>query len=315
LKGGRNLNTSTERVKTHRNSLAGLGMKKRFSLTPLLFILPAIIPLGIFWVYPMFYSLLISFTDWDYMSPDYEYVGLGNYTELISDPGFYAVLINTLTFSLGVVIPSVMGGLFLALLVSGKEKGMGIYRTLLFSPWVTPTVAISIVWSWIYEPNVGFANWILNMLQLPSLEWTSSSVWAMPAVIIVSIWKGVGWAMIFYLNALKKVPISLYEAAGLDGATNWRKLLHITLPLISPTTLFLVVITSIDALQAYDQIQVLTQGGPAGSTRTLLYFYYQTAFEQFNMGKATAVATLLVIITAILSLVQFIFSKRWVHYQ
>jgi multiple sugar transport system permease protein len=309
------LNTSTERVRTERNLLAGLGMKRRFSLTPLLFILPAIIPLGIFWVYPMFYSLLISFTNWDYMSPDYDYVALENYTELLSDPGFYAVLMNTLAFSLGVVIPSVMGGLFLALLVSEKEKGMGIYRTLLFSPWVTPTVAISIVWSWIYEPNVGFANWILNMLQLPSLEWTSSSVWAMPAVIIVSIWKGVGWAMIFYLNALKKVPVSLYEAAGLDGATNWRKLLHITLPLISPTTLFLVVITSIDALQAYDQIQVLTQGGPAGSTRTLLYFYYQTAFEQFNMGKATAVATLLVVITAMLSLLQFIFSKRWVHYQ
>lgn len=260
-------------------------------------------------------SLFISFTDWDYVSPDYEYVGFSNYLELLTEPAFYSVLFNTLFFTAGVVIPCVIGGLLLALLVSGNGKGMGFYRTFIFSPWVTPTVAISIVWSWIYEPKVGVANWVLNILQLPSIEWTSSTTWAMPAVIIVSIWKGVGWAMIFYLNALKKVPQSLYEAAALDGAGKWRQLIHITIPLISPTTLFLVVITSIDALQAYDQIQVLTQGGPAGSTRTILYFYYQTAFEQFHMGKATSIAIILVIITAIFSLFQFLLSKRWIHYQ
>lgn len=303
------------KLKTFKN-LLGLRVRKRnFSITPILFLLPALIPLAIFWVYPMFKSLLISFTDWDYVSPEYEYVGVSNYVDLLTDSAFYSVLLNTFVFSMGVVLPSVAGGLLLALLVSGKEKGMGIYRTLIFSPWVTPTVAVSIVWSWIYEPEVGFANWVLNLLQLPSLEWTSSSTWAMPAVIIVSIWKGVGWAMIFFLNALNKVPVSLYEAAELDGASKWRKLLHITVPLISPTTLFLTVIISIDSLQAYDQIQVLTQGGPAGSTRTILYYYYQTAFEEFHMGKATAIAILLVIITAIFSFAQFVLSKRWVHYQ
>lgn len=309
------MSTPVAKLNPLKNSLAKGTKKKRFSLTPFLFILPAIIPLTIFWLYPMARSLLISFTNWDYVSPEYEFVGLSNYTDLLTDPEFYSVLLNTLVFSMGVVIPCVVGGLLLALLVSGKDKGMGIYRTLIFSPWVTPTVAVSIVWSWIYEPKVGFANWVLNLLHLPALEWTSSSTWAMPAVIIVSIWKGVGWAMIFYLNALKKVPESLYEAAALDGAAKWRQLVHITIPLISPTTLFLVVITSIDALQAYDQIQVLTQGGPAGSTRTMLYFYYQTAFEQFDMGKATATAILLVIITALFSMVQFVLSKRWVHYQ
>ncbi|WP_307290890.1 carbohydrate ABC transporter permease [Bacillus sp. SORGH_AS_0510] len=289
--------------------------RKTFSFAPFLFILPAIVPLIIFWVYPMGKSLLISFTNWDYVSPDYEFVGISNYTDLLTDPTFYSVLLNTFVFSMGVVIPCVAGGLLLALLVSGKSKGMGIYRTLIFSPWVTPTVAVSIVWSWIYEPKVGFANWVLNILHLPGLDWTSSSTWAMPAVIIVSIWKGIGWTMIFYLNALKKVPVSLYEAASLDGASKWRRFVHITVPIISPTTLFLVVITSIDALQAYDQIQVLTQGGPAGSTRTMLYFYYQTAFEEFNMGKATATAILLVLITAVFSFIQFLLSKRWVHYQ
>jgi multiple sugar transport system permease protein len=309
------LSTPEAKLNTMNNLVEKKQIKRPFSLTPLLFILPAVIPLVLFWVYPMIKSLFISFTNWDYVSPEYEWVGLENYTDLLTDPAFYSVLVNTLMFSMGVVIPCVAGGLMLALLVSGKSKGMGIYRTLIFSPWVTPTVAVSIVWSWIYEPKVGFANWVLNLVHLPGLEWTSSSTWAMPAVIIVSIWKGVGWSMIFYLNALKKVPVSLYEAAQLDGASKWRQFLHITIPIISPTTLFLVVITSIDALQAYDQIQILTQGGPAGSTRTMLYFYYQTAFEEFNMGKATATAILLVIITAAFSFVQFLLSKRWVHYQ
>lgn len=279
-----------------------------------LFTLPALIPLTIFWIWPMIYSLYISFTDWDYMSPEYSFVGLENYISLFTDPLFYGVLLNTLYFSAGVVVPSVIGGLLLALLVVKKQKGMGFYRTLIFSPWVTPAVAVSIVWSWIYEPQVGLANWLLSLAKLPALEWTSSTTWAMPAVIILTIWKSLGWCMIFYLNALRKVPESLYEAAALDGASPMQKFRYVTLPLISPTTLFLGIITAVDALQAYDQIQVLTQGGPAGSTRTILYMYYQSAFEQFNMGQATAIATVLVILTASLSLIQFILSKKWVHY-
>ncbi|NKE07946.1 sugar ABC transporter permease [Bacillus selenatarsenatis] len=303
------------RTSTTENSFK-IGFDKFRAVTgTLIFLLPALIPLGVFWVYPMFYSLYISFTDWDYMSSDYSFVGLGNYFDLFGDPLFYGVLWNTLYFSVGVVVPSVFGGLLLALLLVRKQKGMGFYRTLIFSPWVTPAVAVSIVWSWIYEPQVGLANWLLTSFNLPALEWTSSTTWAMPAVIIVTIWKGLGWCMIFYLNALKKVPQSLYEAASLDGASSMQRFLYITLPLISPTTLFLVIITAVDALQAYDQIQVLTQGGPAGSTRTILYMYYQSAFEQFNMGQATAVATVLVILTASLSLLQFILSRKWVHYQ
>ncbi|MCA1032028.1 sugar ABC transporter permease [Bacillus timonensis] len=284
-------------------------------MTLLLFITPALLPLTVFWIYPMLYSFYISLTDWDYMSPEYSFVGLENYIDLLVNPLFYEVLANTLYFCLGVVLPSVFGGLLLALMVGNSKKGNGLYRTLLFSPWVTPTVAVSIVWSWIFEPRVGFANWLLTSVNLPALEWTGSTTWAMPAVIIVTIWKGIGWSMIFYLNALKKVPTTLYEASSLDGANRWQKFIHVTLPLISPTTLFLVIITTIDALQAYDQIQVLTQGGPAGSTRTILYMYYQSAFEQFNMGQATTVATVLLVITALLSLLQFVLSKRWVHYQ
>ncbi|MCA1320471.1 sugar ABC transporter permease [Bacillus tianshenii] len=272
------------------------------------------IPLTLFWIYPMIYSFYLSLTDWDYMSLDYNFIGLENYIDLFTSSAFFSVLIKTLYFCIGVVFPSVLGGLLLALLLNSNEKGMGLYRTFIFSPWITPMVAVAIVWSWIFEPRMGFANFLLESVNLPGLGWTSSTDWAMPAVIIVTVWKGLGWSMIFYLNALRRVPANLYEAASLDGATGLKKFLYVTIPLVSPTSLFLIIITTIDSLQAYDQIQILTQGGPAGSTRTILYMYYQTAFEEFNVGKATAVATVLLIITGLLSLMQFILSKRWVHY-
>ncbi|WP_243291590.1 sugar ABC transporter permease [Bacillus sp. FJAT-47783] len=279
-----------------------------------LFTIPALIPIVVFWIYPMIASFYISLTDWDYMSPSYNFVWFENYIDLFTDSSFYQVLSNTVYFSIGTVLPIIFGGLGLAMLLTSKLQGLSFYRTIIFSPWVTPTVAVSIVWSWIYEPNVGLANWVLSLFHLPALEWTSSSTWAMPAIIIVTIWKGVGYSMIFYLHALKRVPEQLYEAASVDGASSWTKFWKITLPLISPTTLFLLIVSTIEALQAYDQIQVLTQGGPAGSTRTLLYMFYQSAFEEFNMGSATAVSTIILLITALLAVLQFIISKKWVHY-
>ncbi|QDP42221.1 carbohydrate ABC transporter permease [Radiobacillus deserti] len=273
------------------------------------------IPLTLFWFYPMLNSFLISLTDWDYISPTYNIVWLDNYMNLIRDPIFHEVLWNTLYFTLGTVIPTIVGGLLLALLVLKNQQGMGMFRTILFSPWVTPTVAVAIVWSWIFEPETGIANWVLSFFGLPGLEWTGSSTWAMPAVIIVTVWKGLGWAMIFYLNALKRIPTDLFEAASIDGAGGFQKFFRVTVPLVSPTTFFLSIISTVQALEAYDQIQVMTQGGPAGSTRTLLYLFYQAAFEEFNMGKATAVATVIILITSILSIIQFGLSRKWVHYQ
>lgn len=282
--------------------------------TILMFVLPAIIPLIVFWIVPIFKSLFISFTDWDYISAEYSIVGLKNYRELFSNKLFYDALKNTSIFTLGTLLPTIAGGLSLALLLRSNFKSSAIYKAIIFSPWITPTVAISIVWSWIFEPNYGFANYILNLCNLPKLQWLQSSNTAMIGVIMVTVWKSIGWAMIFYLTALEKIPKDLYESASIDGADSLNKFKSITLPLISPTTFFLCVITMINSLQAYDQIQVLTQGGPSGSTRTLLYMYYQCAFENFNIGEATAIATVILVITCILSLIQFVVSKRWVHY-
>lgn len=280
----------------------------------LLFVLPALIPLFIFWIYPILRSVWLSFTDWDFMTPDYNFIWFKNYTSLLKDSRFYGALWNTLVFTAGTLFPTIIGGLGLALLLRRNFKGSGVFKFVLFSPWITPTVAISIVWTWIFREDGGLANQVLGLFGLPALKWISSSDTAMLSVIIVTVWKSLGYAMIFYLSALEKVPEELYEASALDGAKPWRQFLDMTLPGISPTTFFLMIITMVNSLQAYDQIQILTQGGPSGSTRTLLYMYYQLGFQEFKMGQATATAVIMIIITVILSLAQFTASKKWVHY-
>ncbi|MBF0786999.1 MULTISPECIES: carbohydrate ABC transporter permease [unclassified Streptococcus] len=288
------------------------SMKNAFSI--LFFILPALIPLFVFWIYPILQTAWLSFTDWSFVTPEYQVVFFENYRDLMTDSRFYEALFNTVVFTLGTLVPTIIGGLFLALLLQKSIPGGSFFKFILFSPWITPTVAISIVWTWIYEPKNGFANQLLKLFHLPALNWLQSSKTAMLAVIIVTVWKSLGYAMIVYLSALERVPKDIYEASALDGAKPWRQFFDMTLPSISPTTFFLMIITMVNSLQVYDQVQILTQGGPSGSTRTLLYMYYQLGFEEYNMGQATAVAVIMVLITVFLSYLQFIASKKWVHY-
>ncbi|MFS0872590.1 carbohydrate ABC transporter permease [Paenibacillus xylanilyticus] len=280
----------------------------------ILFTLPALVPLLVFWLGPLGYIVYLSFTDWDFMSPDKLFVGLENYSYLLTNSEFYQSLKVTLLFGLGSVVPTIVGGLALALLMNSRIQSSGLFRTLLFSPWVTPTVAVSIAWSWIFEPEVGLANLMLGWVGVSPIGWLRDADWALVAVLIVTLWKSIGWSMVFYLVALRNLPSDLLEAASIDGAGSWDKFRSITLPLISPTTFFLSIILTIQSLQAYDQINVMTQGGPAGSTRTLLYMYYQSAFESFNVGEASAIAVVIILICVLLSGISFLLSRRLVHY-
>ncbi|PFA18674.1 ABC transporter [Bacillus cereus] len=278
------------------------------------FLLPVGIPLLLFWIIPNLFSLGISFTDWDFMTNDFNFVGLDNYFNLFTQDSFIQALLNTLYFGIGTVVPTIALGLGFALFFRKKFRGSAIYQLLIFSPWVTPTVAVSIVWSLLYEPQYGAINKVLEFFGIPGLDWLKSSETAMLAVIIVTVWKLVGWTMLFYIGALEKVPDSLYEAASIDGANSWQKFRNVTLPMVSPTTFFLVVVNIITSVQAYDQIKILTQGGPSGSTRTLLYLFFQQAFEQFDMGSATAIAFIILIITILLSVINKIIGDKWVNY-
>ncbi|EEL87309.1 sugar ABC transporter permease [Bacillus cereus] len=278
------------------------------------FLIPVGIPLILFWIIPNFISLGISFTDWDFMTNDFNFVGLENYFNLFTQDSFMQALLNTFYFGIGTVIPTIALGLGFALFFRKKFKGSALYQLMIFSPWVTPTIAVSIVWSLLYEPQFGVINKVLNFFGVPGLDWLQSSQTAMLAVIIVTVWKLVGWTMIFYIGALEKVPDSLYEAASIDGANSWQKFRYVTLPMVSSTTFFLVVVNTISSVQAYDQIKILTQGGPSGSTRTLLYLFFQQGFEQFDMGSATAIAFIILIITILLSVINKIIGDKWVNY-
>ena len=279
-----------------------------------MFTLPALLPLLLFWLWPLGYIVYLSLTSWDFMSPDKLFVGWENYQYLFTSSDFYQALRVTLLFGLGSVIPTMVGGLGLALLMNRHMKGGSLFRMLLFSPWVTPTVAVSIAWSWIFEPEVGLANLLLGWFGASPISWLRDGDWALVAVLIVTLWKSIGWCMVFYLVALRNLPADLLEAASIDGAGWWDKFRGIILPLISPTTFFLSIILTIQSLQAYDQINVMTQGGPAGATRTLLYMYYQSAFESFNVGEASAIAVVIILICVLLSGISFLLGRRLVHY-
>jgi len=283
-------------------------------LKVLLFIAPLLIPLFAFWIVPFGWSIYISFTDWDYISPEYSYVGLENYQYMFEDSYFMDALNNTFVFALGVVIPTVVLGLAFALLLHKNFRGSQLYRAVIFSPWITPTVAVSIVWSWVFETKSGLANLLLGKLGFEPIPWLESGDTAMIVVIIVTVWQAVGWTMLFFISALNKIPESLYEASLIDGCSPWTRFIKITLPLISPTTFFLIIVNMINAVQAFDQFQILTQGGPSGSTRTLLYLFYQQAFEQYDMGPAAATSLIILLITGVLTLVNTEMGKRWIYY-
>lgn len=283
-------------------------------LKVLLFTAPLLVPLATFWLVPFGYSIYISFTDWDYISPEYQFIGLENYQYMVEDFEFIQALLNTFWFSLGVVIPTVVLGLLFALLLHRNFAGSQFYRAVIFSPWITPTVAVSIVWSWVFESKAGLANQLLMSLGFDKIPWLEQGDTAMVAVVIVTIWQAIGWTMLFYISALNKIPESLYEASLIDGCSSLTRFLKVTLPLVSPTTFFLVVVNIITAVQAFDQFQILTQGGPGGETRTLLYLFYQQAFERYEMGPAAATSLVILAITGLLALINTYIGKRWVYY-
>ncbi|OMO28941.1 carbohydrate ABC transporter permease [Vibrio lentus] len=287
-------------------------MKNRLKV--LLFTAPLLVPLFTFWLVPFGYSIYISFTDWDYISPDYSFIGLENYEYMVEDYEFIQAVLNTFWFSVGVVIPTIILGLVFAMLLHKNFKGSQFYRAVIFSPWITPTVAVSIVWSWVFETKSGLANHLLESAGFSAIPWLENGNTALIAVIIVTVWQAIGWTMLFYISALNKIPESLYEASLIDGCSSLTRFLKITLPLISPTTFFLVVVNIITAMQAFDQFQILTQGGPGGETRTLLYLFYQQAFERYEMGPAAATSLLIFLITGLLALINTYIGKRWVYY-
>ncbi len=280
----------------------------------LFFLLPNLIGFLVFTVLPVIAAFGFSLVSWDLVTPS-RFVGLQNYVKVFRDPMFYKVLGNTVYYTLGVVPLSMAIGLAVAWTINQKIRGIGFYKTIYFLPYVVPSVAAALVWQSMYIPGFGLINYYLAKLGLPTPDWISSVEWAMPAIIIMSIWKGVGFHIIVFLAGLKSISTSYYEAATIDGATKWQSFRYITFPLLTPTIFFVMIISIIDSFQVFDQAYVMTQGGPADATRTLVYYIYENGFEFFRMGYASSLAWVLFALIFVFTLFQFKRQGKWVYYE
>ena len=267
-------------------------------------LLPTLIFLGVFVVFPVLFALYLSFTSWDMVSPVKPWVGLDNYRNLFQDHDFILALENTAYFSAGLIVLTVVCSLSLALLLNRTWRGVAFFRALYYTPSIVSIVAISAIWLWLYEPTYGLLNAVLGIFGASPVQWLGDPNWAMPSVIIMTVWKNAGYYMVIYLAGLNGIPKILYEAASIDGATGLQRFRHITWPLLMPVTMFVVVLSIINSFQVFGQIYVMTSGGPVKSTLVIAYYLYLQAFSFFHMGYASAIAYVLFAVIFVLTLIQ-----------
>jgi multiple sugar transport system permease protein len=299
-------------VAVPRRGLRGVLKEMRWEWTAYLFNAPGQALFVAFTLYAVFVSFWLSFHRWNLLEPDKPLVGLQNYREVLHDSAFWAAIGHTVYYTVGSVIPAMAIGLGLALLLNTQIRALGLFRTAYYLPAITPLVIAALIWKWVYNADYGLANYYLLRLHIISqpVQWLSDKHLAMPAVIVMGIWISVGFNMVVYLAGLQAIPGEFYEAAEVDGAGAWQRFRRITFPLVAPTTFFLLVVQTIWGMQAFDQIFVMTSGGPpgpGGATTTVVYYLWQQGFRFFRMGYAAALAYTLFVLLFVVSLVQF----RW----
>ncbi|MBO6273241.1 sugar ABC transporter permease [bacterium] len=284
------------------------NQKRNNTLTAWMFILPAVLGTFIFIIVPVVCSFSLSFTDWDLLN-DIKFVGLDNYKNILTDGLFWKMLGNTFVYAISVSVFGVIIPLILASMLNNKIRGSEFYKTAYFIPFITPMIVIALVWQWIFDPNIGGINTLLNL----HVNWLYDKAFAMPVLIVVSVWKLIGYNMIIFLSGFASINQELLEASKIDGANSFNTFRHITIPLLSSTIFFVIVITSISSFQVFDLIYMMTEGGPENSTMVLVYSIYKYAFEYFDVGRASAIAYVLFAIIFILVLCQWKLRKKMVY--
>src|SRR5687768_3467013 len=287
----------------------------RKNWTAYLFLAPGLIHFAIFTVFAVSFAFYISFHEWNIIKPDKPFVGLVNYVRLFDDPRFLRAVTNTFTFMVGIPL-GLASGLSVALLLNTKVRGQAIYRTLFYIPVVTPLVVSSIIWKWVYQGDYGLLNYYLLKFGIiqEKIFWLADPNLALPALIIMGIWGGTGATMVIYLAGLQSIPQEMYDAAMVDGATSWQRLLYITIPLLRPTTFFLFVTGIIGAFQIFTEVYIMTNGGPLSRTTTIGYYLYINAFRELDMGYATAMAFVLFAMIFSFTLLQWKYTRGDVEY-
>ncbi len=278
-----------------------------------LFILPWLIGFIIWVAIPMLASAYISLTDWEIVTPAH-WVGIAEFQKLLRDDRFYLSLYNTAYYVLIGVPTHVLLALLAALALNARIRGIGIFRTLYYLPSVTPAVASAMLWLWLFNAEFGLVNLMLHALGLPGVLWLQDPRWSKPAFILMSYWS-IGAQMVILLAGLQSIPQHLYEAAVMDGAARFARFRHVTLPLLTPSIFFTLIVGIIGAFQVFTAAYIMTSGGPVNSTLFYVLYLYRTAFENFQMGYASALAWILFVIILAVTLLQFRIADRWVFYE
>ena len=287
--------------------------KKKESRAAMLFLAPNIIGFLVFTVGPVLYAVYLSLTEWNMVrSP--VFTGLENFIKLFRDPRFYQALKNTMVYTVGTVHVLIVLSLLLAVLVNSKVKGISIFRTMIFIPVVASTVGSAMLWQWLLANDIGIVAYLLKIFGIKAPQFLTSSKWAMFSVILYTIWKQLGYNMVILLGGLQAIDITYYDAARVDGAGAVRRFFNITIPMLTPTLFFTVIMGVINSLQVFDQTHVLTKGGPNYATTTLVYYVYVEAFTNMKMGYACAASIILFLIILLITLFQWKGQERWVHY-
>lgn len=265
-------------------------------------VLLLIIYFAIFLVYPIYKAFVGSLHNWNPLIDKYDFVGLDNFKNVLTSSLFWQSMKNTFTFAFFSVVFRIIFGLGLALLISSKfTKMRTVFQGLFYMPTITPLVAVSFVWMWMFDPQFGLINKIFNL----DINWLKDSTWALPAIIIMTIWKDFGYATVLFLGGLMGLPEDVFEASKIDGASAWQTFWRITVPLLKPTTLFVLITSLITYLQAYIQILIMTEGGPGTSTYVISYLIFDEAFVKYNFGTASAMAIILFVMIGILTVLMF----------
>jgi len=285
------------------------------NITGWVLITPVLIGTIVFSFIPVLFSLVMSFTRWNAMNPA-KFIGLENFGQILGgDKTYMLSVFNTFVFAFGSIFFGLAFGLGLALLANMKVAGQNFYRTSYFAPTVTSTIAIGIVWSFIYAPQIGLLNSLLSMMGIKGPDWIGSTKTALLSVVIVQTWFISGYNMVIYLAGLQGIPESLYESATIDGANRIQRFRHITIPMLSPTTFFLMITSFIASFQVFNLIFVMTAGGPGYATTVYIHYLYMRAFQYSEMGYASAMAWVLFLVIAGITLFQWKMQKHWVHYE
>ncbi|WP_308254143.1 sugar ABC transporter permease [Geminocystis sp. GBBB08] len=277
------------------------------NIIPWLFLAPALILLTIFLFIPILSLIYLSFTNGSLVSQ--KWIGLANYKRLLIDQDFRQIIFNTFYFAMATIIPSILIPLGLSILLNQKIILRGFFRTAYFIPSITSLVAMGLGFRWLFQNN-GPINQLLSQLNINPIPWLNSTIWAMPVLIIFSTWRQIGFNLVVFLAGLQTIPKNHYEAAELDGAKFWAKLWYITLPGLKPTLIFTTITTAIFTFRSFEQVYIITNGGPSNSTNILAYYIYEEAFRQFNFGYAAASTSILLIIAFILVSIQLIIWKE-----